>query len=229
MSFEQFNKPEAKPEGENKKRLPPLEASLEQTRLTANSLLEEIESIPSSEEFTDITKMYHALPSQELVVRRENPELLMRALTENEPVEIRFVGDTPYANSVVWNPKIDGSRGLTNAILEGYGHLNNVVMLYGFEKPEGMYLEQHPESSQVFAGIDRTRVRTASGYVPMESIRFVTMRVPINGFPESRMTEEEKDALWEYGESESKNRVPVFVYRGFLFPKEKAAHLKMAA
>jgi hypothetical protein len=205
-------------------------SQFELTKATSDQIVGELESIPESIEYTDISKMYHDLPSGELIVRRENPEALMHTLNENDPLKIEFVGNTPYANSVAWNPKLDGTRGLDNAMLEGYGHVNNVVTIYGFEKPEDFYFEQHPESSQIFAGIDRLRVRTASGFVPSEAIRFVTVRTPIQGFPENRMTEEEQDAFWEYMETEASKRKPTFIYRGFLFTKkEEAAHRKMAA
>jgi hypothetical protein len=106
--------------------------SRELIRETANEVLGSLESIEGFEEYADITSMYRALPYGELVVRRENPERLLKSLASGEPLEIQFVNDMPYANSVAWNPKADGTRGIDNAFLEGYGHLNNVVMLYGF-------------------------------------------------------------------------------------------------
>jgi hypothetical protein len=209
---------------------PEIGSQLELTKSTSDHIVGELESLPDSIEYKDISKMYHDLPSGELIVRRENPEALMHTLTENDPLKIDFVGNIPYANSVAWNPKIDGPRGLDNAMLEGYGHSNNVVMVYGFEKPEDFYFEQHAESSQIFAGVDRLRVRTSAGFVPSEAIRFVTVRTPIQGFPENRMTEEEQDVFWEYMETEASKRKPTFIYRGFLFTKkEEAAHHKMAA
>lgn len=194
----------------------------------ANALhvLDEIRHSGDYEEYADITSMYHALPSETLVVRRENPEQLMHMLESGEPLNLQFVGGLPYANSVVWNPKADGSRGIDNAFLEGYGHLDGVVTVYGFRKPDDFYLEQHPESTQVFGGIERSRVRSAAGFVPRDAIRFITVRIPLRYFPESLMSEEEKDLLWEY-ENEGRTG-PAFVYRGFL-TKEEAADLSMAA
>ncbi|MEK7080130.1 MAG: hypothetical protein AAB883_00495 [Patescibacteria group bacterium] len=203
------------------------DTSIEAIRESSTEIIGQLEHLPDYEEFTDATALYRALPSETLVVRREDPVALLHTLVEQEPLPISFVGDTPYANSVVWNPRVDGTHGLDNAFLEGYGHANSVVTIYGFKKPEQFKLEQLQESMQRFAGIDRTRVRSASGLVPAEAIRFVLVRTPIQGFPEDRMTEEEKDRLWEF-KNENPKHTPSFVYRGFL-SKEKAADLPMAA
>lgn len=200
--------------------------SVEEHFENAERVLDEIRQAGDYEEYADITSMYRALPSETLVVRRENPEQLLHMLESGEPLNLQFVGGLPYANSVVWNPKVDGTRGIDNAFLEGYGHLDGIVTVYGFRKPEDFYLEQHPESTQIFGGIERSRVRSASGFVPPEAVRFITVRIPLRHFPESLMTEEEKDLLWEY-EHEGRTG-PAFVYRGFL-AKEKAADLPMAA
>jgi len=192
----------------------------------AERILEDIRHTDAYDEYTDITSMYRQLPSETLVVRRENPEQLLHMLSSGEPLSIQFVGGLPYANSVVWNPRVDGTRGIDNAFLEGYGHSEGIVTVYGFEKLDDFYIEQHPESTQIFGGIERSRVRSAAGFVPADSVRFVTVRVPLRSFPVSHMTEEEKDLLWEYDNDGRKG--PAFVYRGFL-AKEKAANLSMAA
>lgn len=202
--------------------------SHETIKESAEEVISILEAIPNFDEHADISKMYKHLPNENLIVRREDPSALLHALQSNEPISIQFVGNNPYANSVEWNPRADGPRGLDNAYLEGYGQMNGVVLVYGFEKPDGFYFEQHPESQQVFAGIDRLRVRSAAGFVPPENIRFITVRIPLKAFPENRMTEEEKDLLWEYEQKEAAKRPAAFVYRGFL-AKEKAADLPMAA
>jgi hypothetical protein len=192
----------------------------------AEQVLEGIRESGEFDEYTDITSMYRELPSKTLVVRRENPEQLLQMLSSGEPLHIQFVGNVPYANSVVWDPRVDGTRGIDNAFLEGYGHLEGIVTVYGFEKPDDFYLEQHPESTQIFGGIERSRVRSGAGFVPREAVRFVTVRIPIRNFPESLMTEAEKDLLWEWENAGKKS--PAFIYRGFL-PKSEAADLAMAA
>lgn len=189
-------------------------------------VLGRIREAGSFEEHTDITSMYRSLPGEDLVVRREDPERLMHTLTRHEPLEIKLEGNVPYANSVAWNPRIDGTRGIDNAFLEGYGHSDGIVMVYGFSKPEDFRFTQHPESQQIFGGIERSRVRTAAGFVPTDAIRFVTLRIPIARFPEAQMTEGEKDLLWEHQNGALQR--PAFVYRGFL-RKEEAADLPMAA
>ncbi len=213
--------------GKEPKKIPSRNEGFEASRLSAKNILEELESLPNAKEFANVTTMYHELSSGPLVVRREDPDRLMEAVLKEAPLSIQFDGNLPYANSVVWDPDRDGPRGLDNAILEGYGHRDYVVLVYGFEKPEDFFLEKHEQSQQSFAGMDRSRVRAAAGFVPPENIRFITMRVPIKGFPEERMTEEEKDSLWEYENEEGSK--PRFIYRGFLMRKDEAAHRKMAA
>jgi hypothetical protein len=219
MGLEQYPTPNRKDDSFSPESLKPgLEA--------AEQVLNEIRHCGDFDEYTDITSMYRELPSETLVVRRENPEQLMQVLSTGEPLQIQFVGNLPYANSVVWNPRADGTRGIDNAFLEGYGHKDGIVTVYGFEKPDDFYLEQHPESTHIFGGIERSRVRSGAGFVPKEAIRFVTVRIPIRNFPEEHMTETEKDLLWEWEQAGKKS--PAFIYRGFL-SKEKAADLAMAA
>ncbi len=199
---------------------------LPQETTAAERVLTSMESLSGFEEYTDISKMYRELPSTSLIVRRENPEALLKLLTQNTPLEIGFVGNVPYANSVGWNPHTDGSRGLDNAFLEGNGQMNGIVFVYGFEKPEGFHVATQPESKLVFAQVDRLRVRSAAGIVPPEAVRFVTVRIPIKLFPEERMTEEEKDLLWDI--RNGAETTPKFIHRGFV-ATEKATSLSMAA
>lgn len=172
----------------------------------AERVLKSIEDSDTYEEFDNITEMYRALPSETLVVRRENPEQLMHLVTTGEPLSLSFVGGQPYANSVVWNPKQDGTRGIDNAFLEGYGHLDGIVTVYGFRKPDDFYFEQLPESTQIFGGIERSRVRSAAGFVPKDAIRFITVRIPLRSFPRNLMTEEELDLLWDMRTKERRGR-----------------------
>jgi len=194
----------------------------DRTRQTAELYISELETLPEFEEFTDMAKMYRQLTGDKLIVRREDPGNLFRLIIDKEPLEIGFVGGTPYANAVEWSPEFDGTHGLDNAFLEGYSHLDQIVTVYGFEPTEGFHVEKLNDSQANFAGIDRTRVRSISGFVPPEAVRFVTLRIPIQAFPEERMTGEEKDRLWEYEESPGPRRA-VFIYRGFLAKKEPRA------
>jgi hypothetical protein len=203
---------------------------MERAHTASERILTNLESEPELEGYTDVSGMYRAIPDRTLVVRREDPQAVLNLFEKDEPIEIKFVGNTPYANSVEWHPRLDGARGIDNAVLEGYGHMDGVVVLYGFEQPEGFFLEKHPESQQVFSGIDRVRVRTAAGLVTAKDVRFITVRTPILAFTEERMTEEEKDLLWEV--KNGGHKTPQFIYRGFLshaLDTEKAADLSMAA
>lgn len=193
-----------------------LQVNKELIRQSAEEVLNTLDTLPEFKEYENPTAMYQALPPEELIVRRENPDRLLALLAEKEPLELAFEGGTPYANAAAWTPDKDGALGLHNAFLEGFSHRNHVVMVYGFRKPDGFYYEHLPESQRSFAGIDRTRVRSVAGYVPAEAVRFVTVRIPIHSFPQERMTEEERDQLWDYEQDPSR---PAFVYRGFLAKK----------
>lgn len=221
MAFEQIPQPGREPQPW--KRAP---ESPEKRYEKARSMLETLGELDGYEAHTDVSGMYQKMPSESLVVRRENPEQLLQMLSTGEPLHLRFVGDVPYANSVAWNPKRDGTRGLDNAYLEGYGHADGIVTVYGFRKPDDFYFEQHPESQQIFGGIERSRVRSAAGFVPADAVRFVTVRIPLRSFPQDLMTEAEQDLLYEHENGYKSG--PAFVYRGFL-RKEEAADLSMAA
>ena len=199
----------------------PLEKG-EKTRETAEEVLQVLRGLNGFSEYTEQNALLKELPSSELVVRREDPKNLLSLLETGEPLEIRFVGNTPYANSVEWNPSLDGSKGLDNAYLEGFSHKDNVVMVYGFKKPKGFFFKKLDDSQQSFAGVDRTRVRSAAGYVPVDAVSFISVRIPIVSFPEEEMTEKEKDELFDRNEGR-KSKKPPYVYRCFIKKEDRAS------
>jgi hypothetical protein len=137
----------------------------------------------------------------------------------NIPITIDFPDEKRYSNAVLWNPTL-GSRGLENTYMEGYGQFNSIVSIIGFRAGKDMNIENLPDASQKFAGLDRRYVRSIQGSIDPEDILFTSVRVPIFAFPEADMTDEElerKDAYFE-----NRNAGPAFIHRGFLFTK----HLK---
>ncbi len=193
------------------------ESRIELSRVAALQVLSDLESITGFEEIKNINSLYSNLPKEEYIVRRENPESLIKSLETDSPIGIEFSGNTPYANCVVWNPELDREHGLNTAFLEGQGHLHNIVVVYGFKKPSDLYLEKIAANpSESYGTIDRSHVRAAAGFVPVENIKFVVMRTPISAFPKERMTDDELDKLWEYEERKSGKPGAEFIYRGFM-------------
>lgn len=189
---------------------------VDRTRETAHELLNAFSSLQGFKKADNPRALLTELGAEKLVVRREDPAKLLALAVRGEPLEIGFTGATPYANSVEWNPAIDGTHGIDNAYLEGYGHKDHVVTVFGFEKPEGFFLEELDDSQRQFAGVDRTRVRAAAGFVPLESVQFVSVRIPISAMDTNDLTEGEKDLLYEFETADSKQRKPIFIYRTFI-------------
>ncbi len=169
-------------------------------------------------EYKNLNEMYAALRGEDMLVRREDPVRLAGAIFDNEPVRVDFPDGQRYSNAVEWNPGLE-SRGLQNAYMEGYGHFNNIVAVVGFKKTIDMDIESLPDASQVFAGLDRTYVRSVRGSYGRDDIIFVSLRMPATAVDERELTEQELDALEEYNErkkaGDAKN--PVFVHRGYRF------------
>ncbi len=168
-------------------------------------------------EFNNITQMYQALRGIEMIVRREDPQRVLELTVDHAPVKIDFPPGDRYSNAVEWKPEL-GSRGISNAFLEGYGHINGAVTIMGFKK--GSFdIQSLPDAEQRFAGLDRAYVRSVKGEVRPEDVIFVSARIPIAAFPEAEMTEAELDLLDAYQEFQKNGKNPpaFFVQRGFLY------------
>lgn len=172
-------------------------------------------------EYKNVSDMYATLKGEKLLVRREDPQRVVDAIADGEPIVIGFPEDDRYSNAALWEPAQD-THGLDNAFLEGYGHSNSVVTVIGFRTPEGLDVQMLPDAKREFGGIDRTNVRSIQGEVQPENILFVSTRTPIFAFPENEMTEGELDILDRYSELRDRGIPsvrPVFVHRGYLFAK----------
>lgn len=171
-------------------------------------------------EFSNLSEMYAALRGTgKMIVRREDPERVLELTVDQSPVSIDFPPGDRYSNAVEWESGL-GPTGLSNAYLEGYGHINGAVTVIGFKKGS-LDIISLPDAEQRFAGLDRTYVRSVKGEVRPNDVLFVTTRVPITAFPEKEMTEPELDLLDAYREFEKNGKKPpaFFVQRGFLYTK----------
>ncbi len=168
-------------------------------------------------EFKNINDMYSALRGVQMIVRREDPERVLEATADHEPIRIDFPEGERYSNAVEWKSEM-GSRGLSNAFLEGYGQINGAVTVMGFKKGS-LDVQSLPDAEQRFAGLDREYVRSVKGDVHPEDVLFVSARIPIFAYPESDMTDTELDLLDAYCEFQANGKKPpsFFIQRGFLF------------
>lgn len=186
--------------------------------LSAQEIIDTLKSSGATE-FRNVSEMYKVLESMNLIARREDPLKVIDAVRTNSPIVISFPEGERYSNAVMWNPTL-GSRGIENAYLEGYSHFNGVVTVLGFKNSESLDIENMPDASQRFAGLPREYVRSIQGRIPPDKIVFVSLRIPIYAFSRDAMSPEEKERYEEY--TESHNKKPEFIHRGFLFTQNLA-------
>ncbi len=171
----------------------------------------------------------------ELVVRRENPENLLAAIFQKEPLPIGpqvnaiNTEGTNYLNATLWKK---GEDSIAGAFLEGRSDLAGIVLVEAFQPSDSIQVKEVPNQPGFIREsdgriTDRSRYRFIHGKVNPEDFRFLIMRVPADRFPKSRMTETELDAWENYEiereefESEGKGKKPrpPFIFRGFEFPE----------
>jgi hypothetical protein len=169
-------------------------------------------------EFSDINAAYHTLPTNPMIVRREDPRNVLKLFSEGGSYTVGFIGDERYSNCVEWNPHTDGPRNLSNAYSEGFTNLNNVVTVIGMKKNQDDDLERLPDATPDFYGLDRAGVRSFQGAVAENKITFINLRVPGHLLPETELTESEIDKVDEYLEltKAGKKAQPVMVHRSYI-------------
>lgn len=143
------------------------------------------------------------------IVRREYPLRLLESLLHNQDIQMNFDSENekPYANSVEWSSS-EGSRGLENTFMEGFSHLNGLVLVAGYRKGKDMKIEHLKDSQDAFYDhekgyIDRTLVRSLSGTIHPNDVAFVVARIPTKFVEEQDLTESEEE------------RDAKFIFRGF--------------
>ncbi len=157
----------------------------------------------------------------EIVIRRDDPRKLEQTLARGLDLSLEFdpkLGG-PYANSALWS-KNAGNRGLENAFLEGHGHVDGLIAVVGFVPNQQMRIQAVPDLAGSLTGLDRSLVRSVSGTIALEDVRFIVLRMPIDHFPEEDMTDEELERLDEW-RIEMKRKNPVFIFRGLTFNQDR--------
>lgn len=192
-------------------------AELELARMTFEEFQGDLRAL-GAKEYTDTTSLARALQDNELIVRREDPDSVMHLLEKKVPLAVAPYADgVRYANCAVWD--IRSPAGLNNAFLEGYAAKHYVVAVMGFTQTPDMDILKLDESADLFAGMDRTKVRSFGGEITPDNVRFVLLRVPLEALQESQMTDaeiERYDAQLEK-RAAGKNE-PEFAYRGYILP-----------
>ncbi len=166
--------------------------------------------------FNNVGEMYPLLQGENLFVRREDPQVVAKAFSDELPIEIHNKqGTEPYPNAVEWNYQY-GTHGLENAFLEGRTQLNGIVTVIGFKQQHVKKTEVNKIASSVVQPggkvVDRSHVVSIDGLVPKEDIRFIVMKIPQKLVPNEFLTEEEADR----GDDGGKGN-PKYVFRGVLF------------
>lgn len=152
--------------------------------------------------FEDVGEMYESVKGESVIVRREDPRIVVDALAKEHSIEIHpKSGVDPYPNAVEWNYDY-GTKGLENAFLEGLAQLNGIVTVIGFSPNHVKKVEiQNERKGVVNPGgkiIDRSHVVSVDGTVPKEDIRFIVTKIPSQFLPDE----------------ESEQR---YIFRGVLF------------
>jgi hypothetical protein len=175
----------------------------------------------------NVNEVYEAASGQNLIVRRENPEILVETIAAGEGLELQLDQEVPgeYPNCALWRYDL-GAQGLRNAFLEGHAQLGGLVTVVGFKKGAGLEITKvKPDNVQVeTSDLDQNLVRIARGTVKPEDIEFVILRAPAGYLPENELTEQERAKL-EKNLKDNERREPVQIFRGFAF-NEAAEKLK---
>ncbi len=174
---------------------------------------------------------YRQLGDSTYVVRREDPLKILSLLGPAGEYNVGYVGGTPYSNCVEWNPRVNGNMGIENAYFEGFTNLNNVVTVIGFERGNETSFQRLPDATSNFHGLNRHLVRSFSGPIKQDNVRFINLRVPAHLLPEIELTEEEQNILFERNESIEKGipTEPLMIHRSFIRTIAEEDEMKKAA
>jgi len=167
-----------------------------------------------AKEVVDVNEIYRRFKGERLILRRDDPRLLVQNIVNDKDYEINFdekVG-YEYANCVEWNT-LDGINGLQNTFIEGWAQLGGIVAVVGFKKGKDLELKTPDDNFKEFFKLNRDLVRIGQGKVSNDNIKFVIFRIPEDRFPENELTEQEEERIDDCEEKGKK----CFIFRGFEF------------
>ena len=169
------------------------------------------------EHYEDVNGIYEKFRNDDLIIRRENLERLSNAILEQQDLEIKFHNNTKqeYPNCTQWDPYAY-DRAIRTAFLEGFERSNDgIAVCVGFRKGQDLKVNDLNPKFKEVGNIRRDTIRSASGEVHPEDIRFVVMQLPVKFFPEEALTDKEHDRVHDTSNGTSKKSMHVF--RGFVF------------
>lgn len=124
------------------------------------------------------------------LVRRDDPVKVLDAILDNKEIALTPPNDG-YANA-----SVDSDEGLKIALSEGLLGAE-VNMVYGFEY-DGLAVKKVKKNDQDLRQQSRfTYVRSVSGTVTPDHIKYMIMRVPAKLFPPEKLTDEEHELFLE--------------------------------
>jgi hypothetical protein len=172
-------------------------------------------------EYQSTSQAYQKLPNEKMIVRREDPRKIFTLYQNKDGYTIGFEKER-YANCVEWNPRTDGSRNIYNAFMEGFTSLNGLVTVIGFQPDANNDIVTMKDSIKNFYGLDRSGVRSYQGTVSLDTLKFITIRVPGHLLDEKYLTDEEINRVDEYIDAiaNNQNPEPVMIFRTYLPPND---------
>jgi len=172
-------------------------------------------------EHTFVSEAYKKIDDTDYIVRREDPKNIL-TLLESGAYDITFPESERYSNCAEWKPS-DGARNIQNAYLEGFTSLNGIVTVVGIEKCDHDDIQQLPDATSNFYGIQREGVRSFQGEVALDRVAFISLRIPGHLARENELTEDELYFVDEYLDKfeNGEKADPVMIHRVFLKEKEK--------
>ncbi len=172
----------------------------------------------------DVNEIYKKFRNDTLIVRKDDPERLLKALAQKENIVIQRNDSGEYENCALWNTHTN-AQALRLAMTEGRGG-RELTITFGFEKTPQLHVKKKTMDNVTpdYSTIDRSSARIVDGCIHPEDIRFVVLRMPVSYFPESEMNDKEIEDLEEYQDSlaEHPHQIPQprYVFRGFTFPSK---------
>ncbi len=165
--------------------------------------------------FDNMSNLYGSYVHENLIVRRDHPEKLIRSVIEGSDINVELKN---YANCAIWTPE-SWNNSLGIAFLEGRAMLNGVVSVLAFKKGEDIEVMDDVivDHGPVLTNPGRHLVRRMGGKVHKEDLRFSVLGFPVHMFPEEHMTEDELDRWYEIKDSEEILKRNFRVLRGFDF------------
>lgn len=149
-----------------------------------------------------------------LLIRRENPETLLKSIGMKAPLNMGFAADEQHSEEAYPNAAELGTdlNGLRVPATLGFGSLGKgaLIFMVGFKPGENIQVEHLPKGKfEHLKDPDRSRIRMVKGDVPYENIKFILCRFPYHLFPKDQMTEKELKLNEDLENKKIKNLPPI--------------------